>query len=375
LAFFVLKLILPALTKERSMMLMKPTQQSTPFPDPNTGAPLLHALRPKRIVVFRALQLGDMLCVVPALRALRQALPRAQVILAGLPWAENFTRRFRHLVDEFLAFPGHPDLPEQPADLQELQRFLTAVRARRYDLALQLHGDGRVSNGIVACFEASCMAGFRPAGISAWNIKNFLPYPDHGRESLRLLRLTTHLGAPSEGDHLEFPLDASDAAELNQFGLSRLPADRGYVCLHCGARSQARRWPLTAFASVADALHREYGLTIVLTGSGSERPIAQRLAARIGAPVTNAACDVSIGGLAALLRGSRLLISNDTGVSHIASALKLPSIILFRASDMQRWAPGDRRLHRCIWDPEGLQTDTVLAQARALLAARAEIVR
>jgi len=130
------------------------------------GRPLPRLLQPfyrKSVVVFRALQLGDMLCAVPALRALRCAEPDASITLVGLPWAAQFTRRFHHYIDDFVAFPGHPEFPEQTVRSADLSTFYAEMRARGFDLAIQLHGSGEISNGIVRDFGATAMAGFVPS--------------------------------------------------------------------------------------------------------------------------------------------------------------------------------------------------------------------
>ncbi|WP_041646625.1 glycosyltransferase family 9 protein [Aromatoleum aromaticum] len=336
---------------------------------------LLDVLQPQTIVVFRALQLGDMLCAVPALRALRAACPHARITLVGLPWAAAFATRYPRHVDDFVAFPGFPGLPEQPPDSAALPGFLAAMRARRAGLAIQMHGNGTITNPLVAQFGARFNAGFGAPGSGDGA---FLPYPDDGAEIRRLLALMRFLGAPPVGEQLEFPLTAADHAELAASGVAAGLRPNAYVCLHAGARAVERRWPPERFAAIGDALHDDCGLPLVLTGSQYETSITAAVTAAMRAPAIDAAAPISAGALAALLGGARLLVCNDTGVAHLAAALKLPCVIVFRASEIARWAPLDRALHRPVWAPaardDGVQhggdedLTEVLAQARALLA-------
>jgi ADP-heptose:LPS heptosyltransferase len=82
----------------------------------------------------------------------------------------------------------------------------------------------------------------------------------------------------------------------------------------------------------------------------------------------NAAAPISIGAMAVLMSRARLLVCNDTGVSHIAAGLGLKSVVIFSKADIARWAPLDRHNHRCIWDPDAERAPVVLQHARALLA-------
>ena len=347
-----------------------------------SGASAAHsAFYPHRILVFRALQVGDMLCAVPALRALRQTFPDAQITLAGLPWAASFAQRFASYIDDFIPFPGHPLLPEQPADLQWFESFVDEVRSRQMDLALQMHGSGEVSNSLLARLSARRCIGFGltelPAGFST------LPYPAHGHEIDRLLalvRFAAGLLAPATDQiatdfcsELEFPINADDIAELEGFRLN-LRRHR-YLCLHPGARDRRKCWPAKHFARVAEQLSVDTGWPIVLTGSSAEKDLAEEISAAMHRSVINAACDMSLGALAVLLNDACLLISNDTAVSHMAAALRVPSVVIFRFSDIGRWAPLDHQLHRSVHDSKEVSAESVIAAARTMLRFRSTFIQ
>src|SRR5690606_26872701 len=273
-------------------------ERTTAAPAPTAHGALLEAGPIERIAVFRALQLGDLLCAVPALRALRAAFPRARITLIGLPWAASFAARFRHYLDDFIAFPGAPGLPERRAGTHEARAFRARARAAAFDLALQLHGDGRHSNAVVAGLGARIWAGFHPADDPAADGGRCTVCPDGEPEARRLLRLLAFLGIPAQGEALEFPIAPEEWRAAGRVRV-RFGLQLGrYVCLHPGGRAPARRWPPEAFARVGDRLAGR-GFQIVLTGTAQEGALTRAVARTMLAPSIDLAGEALTGVLAA----------------------------------------------------------------------------
>ncbi|HEX5442817.1 MAG TPA: glycosyltransferase family 9 protein [Pirellulales bacterium] len=301
----------------------------------------------ERVAVLRALQLGDLLCAVPALRALRGALPKARITLIGLAWAREFAERFNRYVDDFLELPGFPGLPEREFDSAAFLDFLAAAHKRRFDLAIQLHGSGSFVNPLTAMLGARHNAGYFVPGDYCPDPQRFLPYPNHLPEVRRHLALMEFLGAPPLGEELDFPVREADRDALAELGDARRLRRGEYVCIHPGARYLSRRWGAERFAAVADRLDA-MGLQVVITGSRSEAELADAVATAMRRPSINLAGRTTLGSLAALLDNARLVVSNDTGISHVATGVHVPSIVVVTGSDPKRWAPLDRRRHRII---------------------------
>ncbi|WP_046115581.1 glycosyltransferase family 9 protein [Aquincola tertiaricarbonis] len=300
---------------------------------------------PRRIGVFRALMLGDMLCAVPALRAIAARWPEAELVLIGLPWAREWANRLP-MVSRFVEFPGWPGLPERETDLAALPGFFQAMQAERFDLMIQLHGSGSIINNLLAACAPQRLAGFAEPDDLATEPELFTRWPRQGHEIERLLHLTDHLGLPRQGTGMLLPLTDDDRARAAALVGDGPP----YACVHAGARFTSRRWPAERFAAVADRLAGQ-GLRIVLTGSEGEREVVQRVKQAMRHEALDLTARTDFWSLAALVEGARLLLSNDTGLSHVAAAVGAPSVVVSSGSDVDRWAPLDVQRHTVLWSP------------------------
>jgi ADP-heptose:LPS heptosyltransferase len=194
----------------------------------------------RRIAVFRALFLGDLLCATPAFRALRQRFPEAEIALIGLPWAQELVGRLP-TIDRLLPFPGYPGLAEVPADESRTAAFLREARATPFDLALQMHGDGNVSNGFVAALGARVSLGYR-RGPDA-RLTGSLPWEPDEHETRRWTRLVAQVGARPDSARLDLPVSAAERARA---GRVAGPAGGSRDCATRPARRpppRARRMP------------------------------------------------------------------------------------------------------------------------------------
>ena len=317
----------------------------------------------RKIAVFRALQLGDMLCAVPALRALRHSYPRAEITLLGLPWAASFCDRFSEYVDRFIHFPGYPGLPEQPFDPLLWKNFVERMHNEQFDLILQMQGNGSIVNEMLIGLQAGPVAGFHSAG-SYRNPDLFIEYPTGISEIERHLQMLDHLGIPAQGTQLEFPV--TDAEIFNLYDSNPLLPHSHFVCVHPGSRGAWRQWPPSHFACLADQC-AGLGYQVVVTGTEAEAPITAQVIDMMDYPAIDLTGKTGLGEIGQLIREADLLISNCTGVSHIASAMRTPSIVISMDGEPERWGPLNKHLHKTIDWTKDQDFAQVLALTEAML--------
>lgn len=309
------------------------------------------------VLALRALGLGDLLAGVPALRALRRALPDHRLVLAA-PIGLAPLVRLSDAVDELL-----------PAGELEPVRWAGPSP----EVAVDLHGNGPASLALLTRLRPGRVVSFADDGGPRWR------RDEH--EVARWCRLVAEgLGGPAPG------ADGGSAALRLRTPLASSPAP-GCVVVHVGAAAPSRRWPPARFAEVVTALVAA-GERVVLTGSAGERPAAERvrdLALAAGADpgaVRITAGGLHLGRLAALVAGARLVVCGDTGVAHLASAYATPSVVLFGPVSPTLWGPPADGPHTVLWhgdgtgDPHALETDPALLRITAeevTAAARARL--
>lgn len=289
----------------------------------------------RKIGILRALQLGDLLCAIPAIRALRSEFKNAEIFLIGLPNAKPFVQRFPEYFNGLIKFPGFPGLPEQDYDVKEISEFITYMQKQQFDLIIQMQGNGNIVNPLVELFGAKYIAGFFRAIDYEPRSEYFIQYPG-GHEIHRHIALIENLGIKQEGSYLEFPVTDTDEKELKEAGLVFDP--HTYVCVHPGSRGSWRQWPTAFFARLAD-ICAELGKTVILTGTSAEMSLVEETASQMKYPSIIAAGKTSLGAVGVLIKYAFALISNCTGVSHIASAMNTPGVIISMDGEPERWGP------------------------------------
>jgi ADP-heptose:LPS heptosyltransferase len=284
---------------------------------------------PRKIALLRASRIGDFICATPALRALRHALPDAEITMITLPILHDIAVRSPHL-DHYVAFPGFPGIAEQFFDARKATRFFQDMQGQRFDLALQMQGSGVYSNPFTLLLGAKKTAGFVRPGDAAGLLDAALPYPDQMHEIRCVLALTSFLGIPTQGEELEFPLWPEDHAEAAALLANARPP---LIGLHPAAREMSRRWPIERFAEVGARLQQQHGGTVVILGEPEERETGAQLAQQVGEPYLNLIGKTSLVTLGAVIDRLAVLITNDTGPAHIAYALTTPTVTIFGAGN------------------------------------------
>lgn len=294
-----------------------------------------------RIVVLRGGGLGDLIFAIPAMAALKAAYPGAAITLLGTPIHKALLAAVKSPVDEVCVLPFSEGVRPGSEDPAELDAFFEEMRARRFDLAVQVHGGGRYSNPFLLRLGARHTVGTRTA--DAASLERTVPYLYYQHEPLRAVEVAGFAGA--------FPIDLEARLEpvegLRQ-GAAVTDDDGGQplVVIHPGATDPRRRWPAERFAELAATCAAD-GYRVVIVGDKSEQELADRIAGLAGSgAVHSMAGELDMPGLVALLADAAVVVGNDSGPRHLAQALGVPTVGIFWAGNVINAGALGRSLHR-----------------------------
>ena len=328
-----------------------------------------------RLLALRALGLGDLLTGLPALRALRDGFPAHELVLAAP----------RALAPLAVA----SEAVDSVSDVHGIDAAALAGRlpAGPWDLAVNLHGRGpQSSRALLALGPRRLVAWACPqAGVDGpvWRCDE--------HEVSRWCRLLSEVGIPADASRIDLKLPVEPTGPVDPTGpVGRVPERLvGATVIHPGAAAPSRRWPARRWGLVA-AAEAASGRRVLVTGSSAEAPLVAAVivasaglmrrsgvgsAQQVGVPAAtqppdkpasahegayqDAHRDISgvdrlVGAdvmtLAAHVAVAGRVVCGDTGVAHLATALRRPSVVLFGPTSPARWGPPpERRQHVALW--------------------------
>jgi ADP-heptose:LPS heptosyltransferase len=307
---------------------------------------------PRKIAVLQAKALGDFIVTLPALGAIKETYPQAELVLLAKPWVKEFLAARPSVVDRVITVPvlagvhdtvetkGRAPGTDPGTDSSEVELFCKAMHAEKFDVVIHMQGDGKAVNPFINKLGAGLTVGMR--NHAAEHIGRSIPYVHYQSEVLRNLEIAALIGARTT--RLEPRIDVTETDEREAAAITEIVGRKPYVVVHPGADDSRRVWAAAKFADVADSLI-ERGYEVVLTGTPKEEKIVgtiMQAMTRDAIPCTS----LNLGGLAALLRKSALVVSNDTGPLHLARAVGAQTVGIFWAPNVLNWGPLSRHHHR-----------------------------
>ncbi len=288
------------------------------------------------ILAVRLDHAGDVLLVLPALRAIRERFPKARVSVLAASWSLELLEA-QDCIDHVLTFDapwfarGH-----HGAGWWSAIPLLLRLRRERFDLALEFRGDIRHSL-ILWLAGIRVRIGYGVTG-GGFLLTHELVHAPGQHESEYDLDLVRYLGWQGHITVKPFELKQEDI----QFA-DRLFASLGWTAdnvlvIHPGAGLRWKRWPLDRFQRTAVWAREQLGAQILVVGGGSESNLGETVASG-SEEIINLCGQLTLRQLASVLSKSRAFLGNDSAPAHIAAAY-IPAIVIFSgANDPDRWGP------------------------------------
>jgi ADP-heptose:LPS heptosyltransferase len=303
---------------------------------------------PDRILALLFGDLGDTLLTVPAMRAVRRQFPASKLVVMAKAAPALYVRELG-LADEVIDIDKHAldrlRSLANPVTAARLLRLIIRLRRAHYgQLLIFQHLTTRWGALKYALLSLATGAPVR-AGLDngrGWFLTHRVADRGFGatHESQYWLQVAAQLGARGEV-LLEAPVSDADrcdaAALLSGAGIS----GHRILALHPGVGwyGPGRQWGPTRFAEAAALILQRVPMKCIVVGTEADQEAADLVAVRLGPKAWNLVGRTTTGQLAAVLERSALLLSNDSGVAHLAAAVHTRTLTVFGPSNDLAWRP------------------------------------
>lgn len=306
----------------------------------------------QRILVVKLADIGDLLTVTPALRAIRDRHPDATIDLLATPHSAEVVRGLSS-IDNLVLFQKRlfdsTRALLRPRSLVGALRLGARLRGAHYDAVLVCHHLNTRYGGLKYAALALATGAPRRLGVDnglgrSWFLTERAP--DAGFGSLHevdfWLRVAELLDPARPIEPGRYLPEVAVPPEAVAVAADLLPVAAGRtIAVHpgSGAFSTARRWPIERFAEVASALARRQGARIVVVGGPDEVDLGRALTRMIDVPTLILAGCTTLPQLAAVLQRCDLFVGNDSGLMHLAVAARTPVVAVFGPTNHRAWGP------------------------------------
>jgi ADP-heptose:LPS heptosyltransferase len=289
----------------------------------------------RSILVIHQGALGDFILGLPALETLRKNLPHARTVIVGYPRILELADQ-RFYADETISI-----------DQREMASFF--VRRRPLDSAFSRLFDQFDLIVIFGKDEEGTLTG-NLKRVSHGLILHIDPFPSWGERvhlTDHLLRQFSRYGFQISESNPKLRLKKSDQDWGNDFWRRKgvtLEERAEVIILHPGSGSKKKVWPLDRFLGLAQILQNRFGSKILIPFGPAEGSEVEEVFDGMDPRTWIRVKELSLKELASVMEGCRLFIGNDSGISHMASALGIPTIAIFGPTDPRVWSPRGERV-------------------------------
>ena len=296
----------------------------------------------QRVLVVRLRSIGDTVLTTPALIALRRFLPDAQIDILLEDWVAPVLEGF-DAVDNILTV--------KRGDTKDRLRAMYDLRRRGYDVAFNLHG-GATAGFFTFASRANYRVGFdnyrnrffynilAPSAAEFWRQEK----THSAEQQLALLGWTGVPVADRPKTRLTVKPELEDFA-ARIFRQYEIDEDYPFALIHPASVFATKQWAVENFAAVVKHLY-ERGIISVAVGTKDDLPILMELFDK--SPLAVLLHNKTLPEITAMAAKAKIFVGNDSGIAHIAAAVKTPSVVVFGSSNVEHWRPWTDAPHEVV---------------------------